>query len=79
MSYRYLAVERRGDIFIVTLNKPPENRLNIAACQELIRAYHLIQKELGADSEGAVVLTSSSSKFFTTVCSMTSAVVEDPS
>lgn len=67
MDYQYLQVERKGDIFIITLKKPPENRLNVACCQELIRAYHAIQKSLGSDAEGAVILTSDSAKFFTTV------------
>ena len=67
MRYQYLGVERKGDIFIITLKKPPENRLNVACCQELINAYHSIQKELGPDAEGAVVLTGSDAKFFTTV------------
>lgn len=67
MDYRYLKVERKGDVFIIILRKPPENRLNVACCQELIKAYHSIQKELGSDAEGAVVLTGSDAKFFTTV------------
>ncbi|EXJ53610.1 uncharacterized protein A1O5_13177 [Cladophialophora psammophila CBS 110553] len=66
MGYQYLTVERKGDVFIITLRKPPENRLNIACCQELIRAYHSIREALGQDSEGAVVLTASRAKFFTT-------------
>ena len=67
MSYQYLQVERRGNVFIITLKKPPENRLNIAACQELVKAYHSIQAELGPDKEGAVILTGNDKKFFTTV------------
>jgi enoyl-CoA hydratase/carnithine racemase len=67
MAYQYLTVERRDSVFIITLRKPPENRLNVACCQELIRAYHSIQAELGQDAEGAVVLTGSNAKFFTTV------------
>jgi Delta3-Delta2-enoyl-CoA isomerase len=69
MGYQYLGVERKGDVFIITLRKPPENRLNVTCCQELIGAYHSIQKELGPDAEGAVVLTGSDAKFFTTVSS----------
>ena len=67
MGYQYLTVGRKGNVFIITLRKPPENRLNVACCQELIQAYHSIQKELGPDSEGAVILTGSDAKFFTTV------------
>jgi len=41
MSFKHISVEKHGDggIYIVTLKKPPENRLNVEACQELIRAY----------------------------------------
>ena len=66
MSYKFLSVERIGDVFIITLRKPPENRLNVEACQELIRAYRQAERELGQDSEGAVVLRGSDAKFFTT-------------
>lgn len=66
MAYKHVSLERRGDVFIITLQKPPENRLNVEACQELIRAYREAEKSLGQDSEGAVVLTSNSNKFFTT-------------
>lgn len=70
MAFQFVTVERKGsagNIFVITLQKPPENRLTVASSQELIKAYHSIQKELGDDSEGAVILTSSSQKFFTTV------------
>lgn len=41
MAFKYIAVENYGEgIYIVTLKKPPENRLNVESCQELIRAYH---------------------------------------
>jgi len=68
MAYEYLSIERRGSVYIITLQKPPENRLNIESCQELIRAYHTIQNELGPDSEGAVIMRGHDTKYFTTVC-----------
>jgi hypothetical protein len=41
MSFKFISVEKAtSDIYVITLQKPPENRLNIEACQELIRAYH---------------------------------------
>ena len=41
MALRYIAVEQKTlGVFVITLKKPPENRLNVDACQELIRAYH---------------------------------------
>lgn len=45
MSFQYLSISQTGkdnNIHIITLHKPPENRLNIAACQELIRAYRTV-------------------------------------
>ena len=67
MTSRYLTKERRGDVFILTMRRAPENRLNVAFCQELISAYRDIQLELGPDSEGAVILRGSDEKFFCTV------------
>lgn len=66
MPYEYLSVERDGDVYIITLRKPPENRLNIAACQELILAYRNIERELGRDAPGAVILKGNDAKFFCT-------------
>lgn len=68
-SYKFISVEKKGqdsNIYIITLQKPPENRLDVASCQELVKAYHGIQSELGHDAAGAVILTSNSNKFFTT-------------
>jgi hypothetical protein len=43
MNFRFISVEKEStDIYVITLQKPPENRLNVAACQELIQAYHSI-------------------------------------
>lgn len=45
MSFQYLSISQTGkdnNIYIITLQKPPENRLNVAACQELIRAYRTV-------------------------------------
>jgi len=66
MTYQNLFIERRGSVFIITLQKPPENRLNVQFCQELIRAFHSIQSELGPDSEGAVIMRGNDAKFFCT-------------
>ncbi|KAK5175463.1 uncharacterized protein LTR77_000602 [Saxophila tyrrhenica] len=65
-TYKSISLERTGNIYIITLQKPPENRLDVAACQELIRAYRQIEKEFGRDSEGAVILRGNDAKFFTT-------------
>jgi enoyl-CoA hydratase/carnithine racemase len=64
-------VERKGNIFIITLQKSPENRLTVKFCQDLIRTFHTIQRELGAGSDGAVITRGSDYKFFCTVCQFT--------
>ena len=66
MIYKFISVERKGDIFVITLRKPPENRLNVEACQELIRAYRQAEQELGSEAEGAIILRGNDAKFFTT-------------
>lgn len=56
-------------IHIITMNKPPENRLTVAYAQTLIRALRHIEVDLlGAkpDSPGAVIITSFSNKFWCT-------------
>jgi hypothetical protein len=66
-TFRNLGIERKGNVFIITLQKPPENRLSSWFCQEIIRAFHTVQKILGPDSEGAVITRGSDAKFFCTV------------
>ncbi|KAI9880066.1 MAG: hypothetical protein M1830_005798 [Pleopsidium flavum] len=61
-----LSVERHGNIFVITLTKPPENRLNSKFCQEIIRVFHTIQQTLGPDSEGAVITRGHDAKFWCT-------------
>jgi enoyl-CoA hydratase/carnithine racemase len=65
-TFKNLSLERRGNIFIITLQKPPENRLNSIFCQEIIRAYHYIQKTLGPNSDGAVITRGHDEKFWCT-------------
>lgn len=65
-KYQYLDLSRHGDVFVITLQKPPENRLDVEACQELIRAYREVETTLGLDAEGAVILRGNDARFFTT-------------
>jgi hypothetical protein len=67
-SFRNLSLERYGDVFVITLQKPPENRLNSWFCQELIRAFRTVQNILGPDAEGAVITRGAGDKFWCTVC-----------
>jgi hypothetical protein len=68
MSYENLSVECiDGNIYVITMKKAPENRINIKFAQELIRAYRDIEKKLGPDSEGAVITRGNDAKFWCTV------------
>jgi hypothetical protein len=63
-----LALDRHdGNIFVITMRKAPENRLNSAYCQRLISAFNLVRTTLGPDSEGAVVTRGEGAKFWCTV------------
>lgn len=66
MDFKNLSIERRNDIFIITLRKPPENRLDVRACQELINAYRCVESDIGQESDGAVILRGSGAKYFCT-------------
>ena len=66
--YENLSLERRGDTFLLTLQKPPENRLTTKFCQEIIRAINDVRKQLGQDSPGALIIRGNDAKFFCTVC-----------
>jgi len=65
-SFEYLKLERRGQIFIITLQRGEQNRLNTDICNEIIRAFHHIQRTLGDDSEGAVITRGHNAKFWCT-------------
>jgi enoyl-CoA hydratase/carnithine racemase len=60
-----LSVERHDNVFVIIMRRSPENRLNAPFCQEIISAFHRIQRELGA-SEGAVITRGSDAKFWCT-------------
>lgn len=69
-SAQHLSLERRSNnIFLLTLHRAPENRLNSGLCQEIIQALHHVQRILtseGPDAPGALITTSFSEKFFCT-------------
>jgi enoyl-CoA hydratase/carnithine racemase len=66
-SYQNLSIDCHGNIFVITLQKPPENRLNTQFAQEIIRAFRDIEKQLGPDSEGAIITRGNDDKFWCTV------------
>jgi len=44
-EFRFVTVDKAGkdgNIYIITLNKPPENRLNVEASQEIIKALRAV-------------------------------------
>ena len=66
-TFNNLSLERHGNVFVLTMQKPPENRLNSAYCQEMIRAYRTVENILGSGSEGAVITRGNDTKFWCTV------------
>lgn len=66
-SFEYLSLERRGNVFIITMRRGAENRLNTKACQEMIRAFNSVREILGPESEGAVITRGNDAKYFCTV------------
>ena len=63
-----LALDRYdGNIFVITMRKAPENRLNSAYAQKLIAAFNEVRRLLGPDSEGAVITKGNDAKFWCTV------------
>jgi enoyl-CoA hydratase/carnithine racemase len=66
LSFDHLTLERRGQIFIITLQRGEQNRLNTKICNETIQAFHHIQRTLGSDSEGAVITRGHNAKFWCT-------------
>ena len=60
------STEHKG-VHIITMHKPPENRLNSAYAQTLIQALRHVERELMEPGKpGAVVITSFSDKFWCT-------------
>jgi Delta3-Delta2-enoyl-CoA isomerase len=63
-----LALDRYdGNIFVITMRKAPENRLNAAYAQKIIGAFQEVRRILGKDSEGAVITKGNDEKFWCTV------------
>lgn len=65
--FQNLRLERRENVFIITMEIGAENRLNTKFCQEMIRAFDLVRETLGMNSEGAVITRGKDAKFFCTV------------
>lgn len=61
-----LLLERYDNVFVLTMRKAPENRINSAYAQRLIQAYNTVRKLLGEDAEGAVITKGNDAKFWCT-------------
>ena len=64
--YKDLCVDQYDRVFVITMQKAPENRINVRFAQEIIRALRDIEQELGADSEGCVITRGTDEKFWCT-------------
>lgn len=64
--YWNLSVEQHDRVFVITMQKAPENRLNVRFAQEIIKALRDIEKELGTDTEGCVITRGNDEKFWCT-------------
>jgi energy-coupling factor transporter ATP-binding protein EcfA2 len=56
-----------GNIFVITMRKAPENRLNSEYAQKLIGIFGEIRRILGTSTEGAVITRGNDAKFWCTV------------
>lgn len=66
-----LALDRYdGNIFVITMRKAPENRLNSKYAQKIIGAFNQARELLGTATEGAVITKGNDAKFWCTVGSM---------
>ena len=64
--YFNLHVDQYDRVFVITMQKAPENRINVEFAQEIIRALRDIERELGPDSEGCVITKGNDEKFWCT-------------
>lgn len=53
-------------VHIITMTKPPENRLDVAQAQAIISALRYVETQIKPDSPGAVIISSFSDKFWCT-------------
>ncbi|KAF2127135.1 ClpP/crotonase [Dothidotthia symphoricarpi CBS 119687] len=64
--YTNLRVDKHDRVYVITMQKAPENRINIQFAQEMIRALRDIERELGSGSEGCVITRGNDEKFWCT-------------
>lgn len=65
--FKHLTVEsHENNIYVITLRQGDQNKLTVPFCQEIIRAFHSIQREIKPKEGGAVITRGSNEKFFCT-------------
>ncbi|KAJ4294351.1 hypothetical protein N0V90_008041 [Kalmusia sp. IMI 367209] len=65
-SYWNLRVDRHDKVYVITMQKAPENRINVKYAQEIIKALREIEQELGSESDGCVIIRGNDEKFWCT-------------
>ncbi|EKG20814.1 Steadiness box [Macrophomina phaseolina MS6] len=55
-----------SNIYILTLSSPPENRIDSAFAQEIIRALRAIETAIPAERPGAIITRGADAKFWST-------------
>lgn len=65
-SYWNLRVDRHDGVYVITMQKPPENRVDVRFAQEIIRALRDIEQEIGTNSDGCVIIRGNDEKFWCT-------------
>ena len=64
--YWNLRVDRYDKVYVITMQKAPENRINVKYAQEIIKALRDIEQELGSGSNGCVIIRGNDEKFWCT-------------
>lgn len=59
-------MDRHDKAYVLTMQKPPENRIDIRYAQEIIKALRDIEHELGSESDGCVIIRGNDEKFWCT-------------
>ena len=66
-NFEQLTIQRHdGNVFVLTMCKPPENRLNVKFAQTIIRALRHIEATIGPNNPGAVIIRGQDHKFWCT-------------
>jgi enoyl-CoA hydratase/carnithine racemase len=63
--FHFLTIKKEpNNIYVITLRRGEDNKLNSAFCKEIIRAFHGINRELGSGSSGAVITRGNNHKIW---------------